>query len=626
MRTRLHILTGALLAFLAVATAAATAASTPPIRVTEARHATFPKRVYVLTLPEGVRLDPALVKVTENGHEVENLTVLPSTNAGGSIFGSVLAIDASNSMQGKPIKSAWAAAKGFAAGRNTNQRLALLTFNGDIDLAQPFTTSQAEIDRTLSKQPKTAFGTHLYDAVVQGVALLKANGIGIGSIVLLTDGADVGSRDDVEAAIRAARANHVRVFTVGLRSKSFRAGPLERLAAETGGTFAKANTEAALAPIYERLGLQLSREYLLTYDSIAHPNRQVDVTIAVEGMGTSRAEYVTPKLGLGYAVYESSPVDRVWQSTPAMLATALLVPALIAFAIYLLLRRRSSTILTRVSDYVSMRQEQTKEGEDLASRLFVGTEKSLERTRWWSRYKEALALADINIPPVQIIAGTILATGFAAWVFYLIGGIMLALVAVIVPFVVRGLIRAKLARRRRTFSEQLPDNLDVLASALRAGHSLVAALAVVVNEAPEPSRTEFRRVVADEQLGVAIEEALLVVGERMKSRDIEQVALVASIQGQTGGNAAEVLDRVTESIRERVDLRRLVRTLTAQGRLARWIVSLLPVGLMAAITILNPDYIKPLYEELGGRILLVISAMMIIAGSVVIGKIVDIEI
>jgi tight adherence protein B len=112
----------------------------------------------------------------------------------------------------------------------------------------------------------------------------------------------------------------------------------------------------------------------------------------------------------------------------------------------------------------------------------------------------------------------------------------------------------------------------------------------------------------------------------MKSRDILQVALVASIQSQTGGNSAEVLDRVTESIRERVDLRRLVRTLTAQGRLARWIVSLLPVGLLVAITVLNPDYIRPLYTETGGRLLLALCAMMIIAGSVVIGKIVDIEV
>jgi tight adherence protein B len=350
----------------------------------------------------------------------------------------------------------------------------------------------------------------------------------------------------------------------------------------------------------------------------------VKVNIAVEGMNNATAAYVSPKLPIDGAVYEG-PSNDALQSDWAMVFIALLVPALIAFAGYLALRGRRSTVRARISDYVTMQQKK-KEGDALTSRIFAETEKGLERTRWWTRYKEALELADIRIAPVYIVAGTLIVTLFVAWLFYVIGGPLLALVGLVVPFTVRGLIRAKLARRRRTFSEQLPDNLDVLASALRAGHSLVAALAVVVNEAPEPSRAEFQRVVADEALGVPIEEALLVVGERMKSRDIEQVSLVASIQGQTGGNAAEVLDRVTESIRERVDLRRLVRTLTAQGRLARWIVSLLPVGLLVAITVLNPDYIEPLFTHTGGRILLVLAGLMIIAGSVVIGKIVDIEV
>ena len=87
-------------------------------------------------------------------------------------------------------------------------------------------------------------------------------------------------------------------------------------------------------------------------------------------------------------------------------------------------------------------------------------------------------------------------------------------------------------------------------------------------------------MIADEQLGVPLEESLDRVAKRMKSRDMEQVVLVASVQSETGGNVAEVLDRVTESIRERQEVRRLVRVLTAQGRLARWIVSALPVGLL----------------------------------------------
>jgi tight adherence protein B len=166
----------------------------------------------------------------------------------------------------------------------------------------------------------------------------------------------------------------------------------------------------------------------------------------------------------------------------------------------------------------------------------------------------------------------------------------------------------------------------VLASALRAGHSFVGALSVVVDDASEPARSEFRRVVADEQLGVPLEDAIDAVRRRMDNRDLEQVSLVAAMQRQTGGNMAEVLDRVTETIRERFELRRMVKTLTAQGRMSRWIVSAIPIVLLLVISALNPQYMQPLFVEPMGRVLLVVAGVFVVMGSYVIGRIVDIEV
>src|SRR4029453_3053450 len=108
-----------------------------------------------------------------------------------------------------------------------------------------------------------------------------------------------------------------------------------------------------------------------------------------------------------------------------------------------------------------------------------------------------------------------------------------------------------------------------------------------------PSKGEFRRVVADEQLGVPLEDAIRSIVTRMDNEDLEQVALVAALQGRTGEKRAEVFERVTETIRERFELRRLVQTLTAQGRMSRWIVTALPVGLLPPFSFLNPRYITP---------------------------------
>jgi tight adherence protein B len=112
----------------------------------------------------------------------------------------------------------------------------------------------------------------------------------------------------------------------------------------------------------------------------------------------------------------------------------------------------------------------------------------------------------------------------------------------------------------------------------------------------------------------------------MKSRELAQVALVAALQRRTGGNSAEVLDRVVELIRERAELRRLVRTLTAQGRLSRWILTGLPLVLLVVILLIAPGYMTPLFESPGGRVLLVVAGVMVIVGSLAIRRIVDIKV
>ena len=161
---------------------------------------------------------------------------------------------------------------------------------------------------------------------------------------------------------------------------------------------------------------------------------------------------------------------------------------------------------------------------------------------------------------------------------------------------------------------------------MRAGHSFLGALSVMADDAGEPSRREFRRALQDEQLGVPVQTALATVATRMRSLDVEYVGLVAQLQTETGGNTAEVLDRVTETIRERNSLMRLVRVLTAQGRLGGWVVSLLPLGLVLALNLLNPGYLSPLLESNTGRVLLVLGASFMVAGLVTIRKIVDIKV
>jgi tight adherence protein B len=294
----------------------------------------------------------------------------------------------------------------------------------------------------------------------------------------------------------------------------------------------------------------------------------------------------------------------------------------------LVLFKPRRSLRNRVGSFVSTsRLARSKSWTNTMLERAFDDDVGVARARRWAALSEDVDLAQIGLATNQIVALTAVATLILGWLLVIETSSPLgALVALCVPIGVRLAIRAQVDRQRRAFDEQLPDNLQVVSSAMRAGHTFVSALAVVAEDAPEPSRRELKRVLADEQLGIPLVDALNRVTARMKSRDFEHVALVAALQRETGGNTAEVIDSVTETIRERLDLRRLVRTLTAQGRLSGWVVSALPPALLLIISLINPAYIHPLFHRTGGIVALCVGAAMVGAGFFVIRRIVDIEV
>jgi tight adherence protein B len=590
----------------------------------------FPERAFVLTLPEKTQLDASMLRVLENGKAVTSLSVVPASAAGGDEFGVVLVIDASKSMAGAAIEGAMEAARMFAAQRNSQQQLAVVTFSRRATVLLPFTADTSEIASALGETPTLGSGTRLYDGVTVAAQLVQDAKMAAASIVVLTDGADTGSTASLSEAAAAAEKAHARVFTVGLRSHAFRASTLKAIAERGRGAYAEARSTEQLVAVYNRLGAQLANEYLLRYRSLAGPAETVEVEVIVEGVeGSATARYTTPSLPTTVTPpYHRSIGTSLWTSPVTMIVASLATALLLVGALLALFNPRKATLRRRMGQFVTLptRDEQTRRRTLLTEKVLESAEKSLERTRWWSRFKEELEIAEIRVSAIQIVVLTGLVTTILLWLLYTAGGLLFAPLAFFVPFIVRSVIKRKLNHRRKLFSEQLPDNLQVLSSALRAGHSFVGALSVVVDDSPSPSREEFRRVIADEQLGVPLQDALDEVARRMDNRDLEQVSLVAALQRETGGNTAEVLDRVTDTIRERFELRRLVKTLTAQGRMSRWVVSALPVVLLSVITLINPGYMEPLFSEGVGRALLVGAGLFVVFGSIVIGRIVNIKV
>jgi len=181
------------------------------------------------------------------------------------------------------------------------------------------------------------------------------------------------------------------------------------------------------------------------------------------------------------------------------------------------------------------------------------------------------------------------------------------------------------SRQRALFETQLGDALMVLSNGLRAGFSFEQALENVSEDLEAPIGSEFNMVVRELKLGEDVEHAFLKVAERMKSDDLKLLTTAVVVQQKVGGNLSEILDTISQTIRDRLSIKRSVKTLTAQGRISGKVVGALPVLLLLAISFLNPGYVSPLFSSMMGRLMLVVGLGMELLGFLVISRIVDIK-
>lgn len=188
------------------------------------------------------------------------------------------------------------------------------------------------------------------------------------------------------------------------------------------------------------------------------------------------------------------------------------------------------------------------------------------------------------------------------------------------------MLRRSISQRKKLFANQLPDALAIIANALRSGYSFLQAMDVVSREMPDPISKEFSLVLREARVNIPLEEALTHMVERVQSADLDLVVTAVLIQRQVGGNLAEVLEKIGSTIRDRIRLQGEVRTLTAQGRLSGWIVSLLPVVLALAQQAIMPGALDPFFTHPLGMALLGVAVVMQLIGILLIRKMVNMEV
>jgi tight adherence protein B len=593
--------------------------------LTESPGSSFPDKEFILETPTARKVTSAQLSVTENGAEVVGLAVAPP----GTASGAMLLIDASNSMEGRPIQAAMAAARAFLAERNENLPVAIVAFNADQNVLTEFTTDGAELSAAVETTPPLAEGTEIYDTLVAAAEMARRQGLERTSAILLSDGSDKGSEGDRATAIEALNAANVRVISVGLKSPQYDPETLRSLALRTGGTYVETATPGELSAIFTDLGQQLSKEHIVTYRSLLPPDTKATVRASLPGTTAASTTYTSPTLTIvSGGSFEKTWVDEVILSPWLMVFIIVSVLALLVFAVLTAVDVRNRSLRRRMAMYVSVpsEEESSLRRAEVTALLAEQAQKSFGGTSWWQNFERDVELGGFRVSAMTLagwtLLGGVIASLAAAVALQSLWGLLVGLAA---PIVTKLVVSVRVSRVRSAFEEQLPDNIDVLAGALRAGHSLVGAMSVMMEGAEEPSKSEYRRVLQDEQLGVPLDQALMVMAQRMSNRDTEQVALVTRLQREAGGNTAEVLDRVVDNIRARMEVRRLIKVLTAQGRMAQGVLTALPLVLTGAILLLNPDYLDPLFFTKIGNAFLVVWFVMLIAGYYAIKKVVEIE-
>jgi tight adherence protein B len=253
---------------------------------------------------------------------------------------------------------------------------------------------------------------------------------------------------------------------------------------------------------------------------------------------------------------------------------------------------------------------------------------ALTKLRLTARLQATLDQANIQISATRVLINQTLVAAILLAVFAGVGLPLLAgLGAVAAVFVLPILYFAHRRKSRlKKFVLQMPDVFEMLSQALRAGHSLASAMQVVAAELPEPAGTEFARVFHEQNLGLKMEDSLKNLAERMDILDVRFFVTAVLIQRQTGGDLAEVLDKISGVIRDRIKLHGTVQALTAEGRLSGYVLLALPVVVFLAMLKINNSYAMVLVYHPTGQMMAVSAIVMMLMGWAMIKKIINIKV
>lgn len=308
----------------------------------------------------------------------------------------------------------------------------------------------------------------------------------------------------------------------------------------------------------------------------------------------------------------------------------------LTYAVFALATRKSDTRHARLEHRVAEALQESLVDQDSHGSLF--REASLSRNPTLDRFLASvnfirklevmLSQADVQITVSKLLSFCLVAGGLATLTAYTvlnsaIGVIGIGLAAAATPILY---VARKRSKRLKKFLEQLPDTLDLMSRSLAVGHAFTESLSQVATEMPDPISTEFRIAFEEQKLGLSTKLALERLCERIPLLDLRLCVTAMLIQRETGGNLAEILEKVSQTIRERFKIMEDFKSMTTAARGSAWILCALPIGLVFVMTTINPDYMSVLVSDRRGHSVILVAVIMQLIGMLLIRRILKIKI
>lgn len=620
-------------AFLA-GTASANAAGDPVVNITgiEAKNGNL---IGLISASGGASIDPSLtVTVSGKDYPVDAITSGQGTPVTRT---AVIVVDTSGSMGTAGMATVRTAVAAFLKSVPDDVRVGVVSFSGKavVDLAP--TTDHGKVQSAVDNLTSSG-ETALYDGVALAVRTLGSTGER--SILLLSDGGDTTSKATQAQATQALKAGGVRAEAVSFKSTDSNVSVLRGFASAGGGSVVSAANAGAVASAFTTAAKTLASQ--LTFSMPLPPGVIAVQNIKIGGKAAGKPFTTTALVDFGEGVpvptkaapASITPVvgpteDVVAPSTGAtvlpvlgvspMLAIAMgaVFLGLVAIGIALSASSFQSGRQTRVASidrYVTptapgkgKRQRQVAVSESL---VFLG-ERMMEGRESTSKTMALIERADLPLRAGEwwVLRIVALIAGMATTMSLLRGGTVMTLVAALLGIVLGWfapafILRFLAKRRAKKFDHQLPDVLTLVASSLSTGFSLPQALDAIAKDSADPSAKEFSRALAETRIGADIADSLERMSERMDSGNMRWTAMAIRIQREVGGNLAETLRTTAKTLREREELQRHVRALSAEGRLSAYILIGLPIGIFLYTMQTNRAYVELLWTRPLGLIML----------------------